>query len=243
MATAAGRVRAGRGWSFYAGMSLVVLAVIAAGFGPTYVRSRGELPFWVHLHGLVMAAWILLFAVKAALIRARNWRLHRALGFGSIALVVLMVPLGIATNFLAIRRGSMPPFFTPAEMMAADCVDVLVFAGLFAAAVVLRRRGDWHKRLLLTATVLLTLPAIGRLVFGVFGVGVEQVMPASLALLFSLALAGPVFDWIERRRVHPAYLWGVGALLAAQPLHWAVANSVTAQGLVERLEAAGKDAA
>lgn len=242
MATIASKPRAARGWTFYAGMSLVIIAVIAAGFGPTYARSRGELPFWVHLHGLVMVAWIALFAVQAALVRWRRFDLHRTLGFASIGLVVPMVPLGFATNFLAIRRGSTPPFFTPAEMMAADCTDMVLFAGLFAAAVMLRKRGDWHKRLLLTATVLLAWPALGRLASVQLGVGMGQVVPVSFALVALLACAGPLHDWLTRRRVHPAYVWAVGLLLAAQPVHWLVARSAPVQALADRLEAAGKGA-
>lgn len=242
MATIVSRPRAARGWSFYAGMSLVIIAVIAAGFGPTYARSRGELPFWVHLHGLVMASWIALYSAQAALIRYRGFRLHRTLGFASIGLVVAMVPLGLATDMLAIRRGATPPFFAPVEMLAADTTDLLLFAGLFAAALWLRRRGEWHKRLLLTATALLTWPALGRLA-AFAGADFSAVIPVSTALLFLLALAGPAHDWLTQRRVHPAYLWAVGLVALAQPVHWLVAQAAPVQALAERLEAAGRAAA
>jgi hypothetical protein len=194
---------------------------------------------WVHLHGLVMLVWIALYAVQAALIRWRRFRLHRTLGFLSIGLVVAMVPLGFATDLLAIRRGATPPFFTPAEMLAADSIDLLLFAGLFAAAVALRRRGDWHKRLLLTATVLLTWPALGRLV-AFQGVSFDQVVPVSTALLVVLVMTGPAHDWITQRRVHAAYVWAVALVLAAQPAHWLLANSAPVQGLADRMAAAGK---
>lgn len=231
-----------RGWSFYAGMSLLVIAVILAGFGPSYAHSRSELPFWVHLHGLVMASWITLFAIQAALVRSRAWRLHRRLGFASVGLVVAMLPLGIATDLLAIRRGATPPFFTPVEMLAADTTDLLLFAGLFAAAVALRRRGDWHKRLLLTATVLLTWPALGRLA-AFQGVGFDAVVPVSTAMLLLLALAGPAHDWLTQRRIHPAYLWAVGTLVMAQPVHWLVASLGPVQALSDGMDSAGRRAA
>lgn len=237
---AAAEVRAGvRGeWTFFATMSLVVAGVIAAGFGPSYARSSAGsgLPWWVHLHGAVMTAWIALFAVQAALVRRRALPIHRALGIASVALVAAMVPLGIATNLLAIQRGATPPFFTPAEMFAADTIDLLLFAGLFAWALVLRHRREWHKRLLLCATVLLAWPAIGRLPPVRWG-GIELVIPISSALLIVLALVGPLHDLLTRRRVHPAYLWGVGLIVLAQPLHALVARSDLAARVVERVSA------
>eukprot|EP01035_Chromulina_nebulosa_P034596 gene34596-46434_t len=184
--------RARGGWSFFATMSLVIALIIAAGFGPSYAASLAPpgLPFWVHLHGAVMVGWVALFALQAALVRWRSYRLHRTLGFASIALVMVMVPLGIATDLLAIRRGATPPFFSPAMMFSSDLTDMLLFAGLFGWAVVLRRRSDWHKRLMLCATVLLTWPALGRL-GPLHAFGLAMIVPLSLALLVALALVGP----------------------------------------------------
>jgi hypothetical protein len=142
-----------------------------------------------------------------------------------------MVPLGIATDLLAIQRGATPPFFTPAEMLTADVCDILLFAALFVWALLLRRRREWHKRLLLSATVLLTWPAIGRLGI-VQHFGFSMVVPLSIAILIALALVGPVHDLVTRRRVHPAYLWAVSLIVLAQPLHALLATSGPLQAVV-----------
>ncbi|MEG3143359.1 hypothetical protein U1839_01715 [Sphingomonas sp. RT2P30] len=225
--------RARGGWSFFATMSLVIALIITAGFGPSYAASLAPpgLPIWVHLHGAVMVCWIALFAFQAALVRWRSYRLHRTLGFASIALVVVMVPLGIATDLLAIRRGATPPFFTPAMMFSSDLTDMLLFAGLFGWAVALRRRSDWHKRLMLCATVLLTWPALGRLA-PLHAFGLAMIVPLSLALLVALALVGPLHDFYRRRRIHPAYGWGVGLIVAVQPLHVILAASAPVTAVV-----------
>ncbi len=238
MATAPPRTpAAATGWTFFAAMSVLVAVVIAAGFGPTYARALAPpgLPFWVHVHGAAMAGWIVLFAVQATLIRRRSLALHRTLGWASVGLVAVMLPLGVATNLLAIRRGATPPFFTPEMMFAADNIDLLLFVGLFAWALAKRRQAQWHKRLLLCATVLMTWPALGRLV-GRSGADFALVVPISTALLFVLVLAGPVVDLVRRGRVHPAYLWGVGLIALAQPLHVVVANSAPAHALVAALQ-------
>ena len=220
-------------WTFFATMSLVVAFVILAGFGPSYTASIAStgLPFWVHLHGAVMTGWIIVFFVQTTLVRRHLLHLHRALGMASIGLVIVMVPLGIATDLLAIHRGATPPFFTPAEMFAADLCDMLLFVGLFAWGLVVRRRRDWHKRLLLCATVLLTWPAIGRL-SPLGQLGLTMIVPVSIALLIGLALIGPVHDLSVRGRVHPAYFWGVGLIILVQPLHIVLARSRPVHAIV-----------
>jgi len=217
-------------------MSLVIALVIVSGFGPSYASSLPPpgLPVWVHLHGAVMTAWVLLFAVQTGLVSRRAFSLHQRLGWLSIVLVAVMLPLGFLTNAMAIHRGATPPFFTPAMMMAADGIDLCLFAGLYAAAILLRRNGAWHKRLMLCATVLLTWPALGRLQ-PLRELGLSMIIPAATGLLILLALIGPVFDLVTRRRVHPAYLWGVGLIIAAQPLHRLLAVSPLIQALARQL--------
>lgn len=228
----------GSGRRFNSGMSIVVALIVAAGFGPTYASSLPPpgLPWWVHLHGAAMTAWILLFAVQAWLVGRRELKLHRSLGWAGAALAAAIAPLGFATTMLCVRRGAVPPFFSPAEMMAADMVDVSIFLSLVVAAVVLRRRGEWHKRLLLTATILLSWPALGRIV-GTLTHAPTLVIPVSNALLLAVALVGPTYDLITRRRVHPSYAWGVAAILVAQPLHALLANCAPMLRLAVALKA------
>jgi len=85
-----------------------------------------------------------------------------------------------------------------------------------AAGVALRRNAEWHKRLMLCATVSILGPGVGRLLpMDFFGAFAPLVMFGVLSLF---AFAGPVFDLIKLRRVHPAYLWGVGAILISEIL-------------------------
>jgi hypothetical protein len=221
-------------WTFFATMSLIVAALVAWGFGPSYTRSLAPpgLPFWVHLHGAVMTTWIILFAVQAALVRRRSLPLHRTLGLASIGLVVVMVPLGMATNLLGIRRDAVPPFFSPEQVFAADLCDLLLFACLYGWALLWRHRRDWHKRLMLSATILLSWPGIARIhLLGAFGLG--MIVPLSLLVLVGLALAGPLHDRATRNRVHPAYLWGLGATIALGPLYMGLGTTSLVHAIVQ----------
>jgi hypothetical protein len=95
-------------------------------------------------------------------------------------------------------------------------IGILIFGGLVAAGVALRRKSEWHKRLMLCATVSILGPGLGRLLpMTSFGKAAPLVMFGVIALF---AFAGPVVDLIVRRRIHPAYLWGVGAILLSEIL-------------------------
>lgn len=216
-------------------MAMVTAVIVVAGFGPTYAMSAPHgLPLWVHLHGAVMVAWISLFVVQTQLVGRARFALHKQLGWWSTGLVALIVPLGLATTSLAVHRHATPPFFTDAGMMGADLVDLLAFAGLFTAAVLLRRDPAWHKRLLLCATVLLTWPAFGRLC-AMAGLPMTSVLGVAAMLMLGLALVGPIHDAVTVRRVHPAYLIGVAVLALTQPLHAVVAASGPMQVWAQRM--------
>ena len=57
----------------------------------------------------------------------------------------------------------MPFFFQPVHFLIFDPVAVLTFAVLTAAAVLLRRRTEWHRRLHFCGMTILLAPAFGRL--------------------------------------------------------------------------------
>ena len=110
---------------FY-GLAALVAALIAfAGFARTYYLKGAfgspALPGLVHLHGIVMTAWIVLFAVQASLVAARRVDLHRKLGIAGAALAALVVIVGVATAIEGARRGVTPgPWGAPSPRCASS---------------------------------------------------------------------------------------------------------------------------
>jgi hypothetical protein len=204
---------AGRG--FYFAMALLSAGVVAFGFGRTYAASLAPpgLPWWVHLHGAVFTSWILLFGVQTWLAGRGELKLHRRLGWASVGLAAAMLPLGIATSALCVRRGAVPSFFTPGLMLALDLLGLVGFAGLFAAAVALRGRREWHKRLMLCATVLLITPGWGR-VLPLAGLGAAAPLVLTGVVVGQAGL-GVLYDLATRRSAHPAYAVGLAAIAAS----------------------------
>ena len=210
-ATAQKPAEVGRG--FYLGLSLLMVAVVVGGFSQTVPGDFAPpgIPILLHVHGAVFTCWILLVVAQPALVVAGNVRRHRQLGYFGAALAVAMVALAIAATFLAVRIHMMPPGFPPAVFLAMNVLDAVCFGALVAAGVTMRGRPEWHKRLMICATCAILSPGLGRVLpMPAFGPAAPLVM---FAVNDAILLIGPVADLDVRRRLHPAYLYGVGAVL------------------------------
>ena len=100
----------------------------------------------------------------------------------------------------------------------------------------MRKQAEWHKRLMMCATVSILGPGLGRLLpMESFGRAAPMVMFGAI-LLF--ALAGPVYDLIIRRRVHPAYIWGVATILISMLITGPVAFTPRAKAAADFIRTA-----
>ena len=183
----------------------------------------------VHLHALLFSVWTLFFVWQAMLIANRRPMNHRAWGMAGIALASAMVFTGVAVTITGMQSrvdlgfGDAGYAFSIVPMSA-----MLLFAGFVTAAMVNRRRQDWHKRLMVVASVTLLNAAMARVFFLVVTGGGPGMRPGSRPplppegalvpglLSDSIILLGMLFDWRARGRPHPAYLWGLGIVVAVQ---------------------------
>ncbi len=214
---------------FYGIAALVAATVVFAGFARTYYLGKAfdapELPGLVHLHGVVMTGWIVLFGVQASLVAARRVALHRRLGMAGAFFAALVVVMGIATAIEGARRG-ISPGPPPLVFLAIPLGVILVFGALVAAAIANRRRPDWHKRLMLLATISMLTPAIARLPIDALNAGG---IVAFMGVTDLLAIACIAWDTARNRRLHPAFLRGVIFLVASQPAMLVLAQSAAWQ--------------
>jgi uncharacterized membrane protein YozB (DUF420 family) len=225
------------GRRFYLIMSLLMAAVFVGGFGQTVPGDFAPpvLPLLLQVHGVVFTCWVLVFVAQPTFVARGSLKLHRKVGMLGAGLAVLMVIMGLAATIFAIRYHRVPSFFPRGVFLVMNSLGVLVFGGLVAGGVALRRKSEWHKRLMLCATISILGPGLGRLLpMDSFGAAAPLVM-FGVILLF--ALAGPVVDQIVRKRIHPAYVWGVGAILISDVLVGPLAFSPPVQGMVKALMA------
>jgi hypothetical protein len=144
--------------------------IVLAGFGPTYYAkglfASPPLPSGlVHVHGLVMSAWVALFVVQVRFIAARQVRLHQRLGYAAVGLAALVIATGIPTALRAAKYGSAatPPDVPPLAFLAVPLFDLVMFAVFFSAAIAYRRQPAAHKSLMLLTAINFLPPAIARI--------------------------------------------------------------------------------
>jgi hypothetical protein len=228
-ARAAGRTRP----VFYLTLSLVMAAVLIGGFSrtvPHALSASPSLPLLLFIHGAIFSLWVVLLVVQPALIFAGSIRLHRRVGMAGAVLAAAMVVMGLGATFLAIHDNLVPSFFPPAIFLTMNTIGIVVFGALVTAGVKFRRSADWHRRLMICATVSILGPGVGRLLpMDSFGRAAPMVM---FAVIIMFGLAGPVYDLFKRRRVHKAYVWGVGTIAVSMLLIGPVAFSPPTQALL-----------
>ncbi len=95
-----------------------------------------------------------------------------------------------------------------------------------------RRRPDWHKRLMLLATISMLTPAIARIPIDALQAGGILAF-MGVTDLFAIACIG--WDTAKNRRLHPAFLRGGLFLVLSHPAMLALAGSAFWMEIARRI--------
>lgn len=202
----------------YTAVAIGTALIIFVGFAQTYylkaLFGTPPLRLLLHIHGIVMTTWIALFFVQVRLIARGRRDSHRRLGAAGAVLAGLALVLGAA---VALSQGHLhlinndpavdpPPVFLPVPL------GVLFLFGTFvAAAILLRRRADYHKRLMVLACLSILLPGIDRMPLQFIQVADQSILFGINDLCVVICIA---YDTLKTRRIHPVWVWG-GALIVS----------------------------
>lgn len=228
---------------FFLRASFAMALVIAAGFSLQLAAGRSSFssPPLVHAHAIVFMGWVTLYVLQNAFVATGNMALHRKLGWIGAFWVVAMIILGCLVTVAMARRGQVPFFFRPLHFLVFDPMTLFAFAALTYAAIALRRRTDWHRRLHFCGMSLLLGPGFGRLL------PMPLLQPwafeATFAALMLFPLAGVIADLRRNGRVHPAWRWGIGVMLGALLLTEAITYSPVGDSLYRVVVAGSPGAA
>jgi hypothetical protein len=187
----------GRGYmadqGFFVRYAIVLAAFIMFGFLQFAARgysSFSTAPAIVHLHGGLMVAWLGIFIAQNMLVHKGELAIHRKLGrFSALLVAVISVTMAMV-GYHAVDIGRQPPFFSPPYFLALTFVGAIAFGGMVAWAVTLRRKVQWHRRVMLGAMFILLEPALGRLL------PMPLIMPWGEWLTLAIQLA---FVWVLAR--------------------------------------------
>lgn len=201
---------------FYFCMSLLVAAVVVSGFGQTVdhnlIHATPQRPWLLWVHGSVFSGWVLFFILQSALVRTHHVKLHRTLGWFGAGLAAAIPVLGLSTA-IVMDRFDVATFHLPREtytFFAIQLLDMTSFTATFWLAVLWRRKPEFHRRLVLIATCVLTSAAFAR------------IPHASVAMAYfgvdGLILLGVARDLIVNRKVHLVYRYALPVLMVCQIL-------------------------
>jgi len=213
---------------FFLVMSGVLLTVVLIGFAHTlYLRALFDvppIPAYLYFHGTVLTSWFVWLFLQSAFIGAGRTHTHRRLGVAALILGPLIViggltaTLNLAAHHVAghdwnadaavlgigVTGMSIAEFIAP--LMWANFASLVAFVALLAAALLLRRRPQAHKRLMLLASLGILGPAVERISeWPVFLSGQVPFVPLVMTVLL---LAIVAYDLYSTRRVHPATIIG-----------------------------------
>ena len=204
---------------FFVAMAALVILTVFTGFAPSfYLRSAfhpdHELSILLHIHGLIFSTWIILFLVQALLIARGSRRLHQRLGWLAAGVAVAMLMLVAGATVEQMRRGS--PLEEVATALSLNSIGAVMFGVPFVFAVYFRKRPDWHKRLMLCATLGLLGAPILRLIL------LTTNLEFPTAIIFG-AVAGDLFflpcfayDLLTRGKIHRVYAYVLALFIASQ---------------------------
>lgn len=196
-----------RRFYFYAVLAGAIIVFV--GFAQSYFLKRffGTPPLYplLHLHGFIMTSWFVLFATQTWLIGAHRVRLHRQLGIFGALLAATILIVGAAVVTINAREGRVPPAAPIPVIVFLSYANLMAFGVLVGAAIYSRGSSEFHKRLMLLATLNLLPAAVSR-------IPLHFIESGGLLAVFGLPdifIVGCVaYDTLRHRRLHPAFAWG-----------------------------------
>lgn len=209
----------------------LIWAGMVFGFGGEIARhirnNEPPYPMILHVHSTVFVTWLVAFTAQILLIRTARPALHRRLGVAMTFGIGLLAIVGPLTAYTIHNLNFGTPRSDPA-FFSVQLGDVIGFAGLSVAAIVLRRQPAAHKRLMLLAILQLSTAGFSRWLgnsigsaypFGYWG----QSFWATFLILHLtndvLALGIGAYDLLTRGRLHAAYVAGLAWSLGWQAIH------------------------
>jgi hypothetical protein len=203
---------------FFTGIAIAICVTVVVAFASSLLRTdlaSQLVSTWVKVHVLTFSSWILLFFTQTVLVASQRTDLHRRLGVAGAVLAALMIAVTVEISIEAVRQGNAVLTMSALEALVfytVPHVDILLFAVLVTAALLLRGKPETHKRLMLLATVALLDAVADRL--PVIWRGGRQ---AHFLVQDMFVAAGIAHDLVSRGRVNPAYIWGGLLILICPP--------------------------
>jgi len=221
-------VRRVTGHRLYTWVAVAAALTVFVGFARTYYLKAfystptpgHPLSPLLHVHGLVMTAWFVLLLVQIRLVQVHRTDLHRRLGVAGVVLAALVVAVDtdVALRTAYSNFTANPTSTGPLAFFALSLNVLFLFALFVIGAILLRKRPDFHKRLMALAYLSILPPAIDRLPLILpFFSFLDRLSQWGLFGVWDLgAVTFIAVDTLRNRRLHPACIGGATLIVGLQ---------------------------
>jgi cytochrome bd-type quinol oxidase subunit 2 len=232
---------------FYSRMAILLVVVVFLGFAPSfylrdvvppYPRPNPTLPPSVMFHGLMFTLWMALLVLQTQLVATRRTETHMKLGKATMLVAIALLPIMYVTAVWAVPRHSHPPFTDDLNWTTIPLAVIPAFGFLVYEAWRRRKQSQWHKRLMLGATIIFAAgPGFSRIPLAppTFWGFTIQLLGGTLLLYL------PLFIWDRRTegKVHPATWTGYAVATAAAVIPLALIYTQSWAGIAAKLPGVG----
>ena len=228
---------------FFGGMAILLCVIVYVGFARSYFGAGMALPhssLIVRAHAAAFTLWMLVLLLQSALISVQHTAWHRTVGTIAFLLPPLMLILGVAATLDMFQHGRSIPGLDPAASLAVSLFNIGAFSILIAGAWQARRQPAAHKRLILFATISLSVAALNRFgrfpwnrnLWNHFGLRVGSGTAVDIGIL---CLAVAAYDLISIGQIHRSTAWAAPVAVVTAAIEAPVGRTAAWHSLVELL--------
>jgi len=224
---------------------LAVMAVIVAGFWPSYFAVWGGVPWQFHAHGVAASIWVAMVAAQSWSVHHGRLPLHRAVGKSSLLLFPFLIA-GLAAIIDVTAKGFVAGD-NPARIMFGGsfliglALAIAAYVTVYYRALKYRRKVWIHSGYMLTTPLILFESPFGRLLnmfmpgLAIRGPGdLHLIMPAILwAMAIELAVVAAI--WLKYREKATPFLVAAGFIVAQMLTMGLMADSTLLRSLLTTL--------
>ena len=221
---------------------LIVIAVIVAGFWPSYFAAWGSVPWQFHAHGVAASIWVAMVAAQSWTAHHGRLPLHRAVGKSSLLLFPFLIA-GLAAIIDVTAKGYVAGDGPGRMMFGASfliglALAIAAYVTVYYRALKYRRKVWIHSGYMLTTPLILFESPFSRLLT-MFMPGLVISGPADLHLIMpsilwamAIELAVVAAIWLKYREKANPFLVAAGFIVAQMLTMGLMADSAPLKSLL-----------
>lgn len=182
---------------------LLLFICLQIGFHPTYFQHFPEFKkfTWLHhIHGMLMASWIILLVVQPILIHKEYFNSHRFVGKLSYAIAPLMIASMLLILRFSYHKGIIKRSFEAViSFQSLTIMQLICFTLFFILAIINKKNTFKHMRYMIGTALVFVTPPLSRILGEYFKIEFIYAMYISAGL----AVCFLAYDIAKKKNCQP----------------------------------------